>query len=115
MKKLKKEADYIVCLSHIGFDIDKAIAKEIDGIDLILSGYSVRKDDKPLKINNTLIIQTDYDAKYAGIITIIFEDNKYNDYYFQNVALDKKYPEDPDVMERYIKLNRRSYPKFLQD
>ena len=61
--ELRKKADLVVAVTHIGFAEDKMMAKEVPGIDLIVGGHShslvarpevVRQTDG---VNQTLIVQ----------------------------------------------------------
>lgn len=38
--ELRKQADFIVAITHIGVDDDRAVAQSVDGIDLIIGGHS---------------------------------------------------------------------------
>lgn len=38
--ELRKQADIVICLSHLGVNIDEKLAKEVPGIDIILGGHS---------------------------------------------------------------------------
>ena len=115
LKKFKSaKIDYIVCLSHLGYEMDQKLMKKYNDIDLLLSGHSVRKEVDPIKFDKRLLIQNDYDAKYAGMITLIFAKGKLKHYYFKSVALDENYPEDPNIMHDFISLNRGDYPDYLK-
>jgi len=79
--KLKKEdkVDLVILLSHTGFypsekggyegeDID--IAKKVKNLDIIISGHTHVKVEKPIKINNTIIVQTGEYAHNLGRLEI---------------------------------------------
>jgi len=55
--ELKKEADHVVVVSHIGVDIDREIAKNVPGIDLIVGGHSHTPLKTPEVVNGTYIVQ----------------------------------------------------------
>lgn len=38
--ELRKQADFIVAITHIGVDADREVAQSVDGIDLIIGGHS---------------------------------------------------------------------------
>ena len=38
--ELRKQADFVVALTHIGLDADRKVAQSVDGIDLIIGGHS---------------------------------------------------------------------------
>ena len=55
--KLEDQADLIIALTHLGLEKDKKLAAATSQIDVIVGGHSHTKLDKPIKINNTLIVQ----------------------------------------------------------
>lgn len=55
--ELKKEADHVVVVSHIGVDVDREIAKNVPGIDLIVGGHSHTPLKTPEVVNGTYIVQ----------------------------------------------------------
>ncbi|MCX7795502.1 MAG: 5'-nucleotidase C-terminal domain-containing protein [bacterium] len=67
----------IIALSHIGWDNDVRLAKEVEGIDIIVGGHShtlpksyptvVADDNTP-----TLIVQANEYGKYLGRLDVIF-------------------------------------------
>ncbi|MGD2294767.1 MAG: bifunctional UDP-sugar hydrolase/5'-nucleotidase [Candidatus Aminicenantes bacterium] len=64
VQELRKKHDLIVVLSHLGED--DRLAKKVDGIDLIIGGHIHTPLEKPLKVNNTLIIKAGYAGQYVG-------------------------------------------------
>jgi 2',3'-cyclic-nucleotide 2'-phosphodiesterase (5'-nucleotidase family) len=72
---LKDQADVVVCISHLGLDRSSEItsdlvAEKVDGIDLIIDGHSHTMLSEPLKVNNTLIVQTGDYLKNIGSVKI---------------------------------------------
>ena len=116
IEKLKKEnVNYIVCLSHLGIDEDINLIKLVNGIDILFSGHSVCKDKKPIQVGNTILIQNDSDAKYVGVMTLIFLDGKLKHNYYKSLPLDENYPEDAYIMHEYSAYNRQEYPAYLKN
>ncbi|MFC1671072.1 bifunctional metallophosphatase/5'-nucleotidase [Spirochaetota bacterium] len=80
--KDKEKTDIIICLSHSGIYEDKLksedeiLAREVNGIDIIISGHSHQKQIKPLFINNTLIVHTGHYGRYIGVLDILQNKNK---------------------------------------
>ena len=57
VKKLKAEgAEIIVALTHIGYKVDRRLAKQVKGIDLIFGGHSHDYVKKMGHINDTAIV-----------------------------------------------------------
>lgn len=69
--ELRRKADIVVAVTHIGLDDDRRMAKEIPGIDLIVGGHSHSFVAKPKVVrqtdgvNQTLIVQ---DFQWAGTL-----------------------------------------------
>ncbi|MET3290447.1 UNVERIFIED_CONTAM: 5'-nucleotidase/UDP-sugar diphosphatase [Brevibacillus sp. OAP136] len=55
--KLKKEADHVIVVSHVGIDVDREIAKNVPGIDLIVGGHSHTALKAPELVKGTYIVQ----------------------------------------------------------
>ncbi|ABZ75929.1 5'-nucleotidase [Shewanella halifaxensis HAW-EB4] len=85
--KLKADGiDHIVVLSHLGLDQDRVLAKEVDGISVIVGGHShtLQGDFRALglsnmpygeRINNTAILHAGKYAETLGIADITFDAN----------------------------------------
>ena len=75
-----QNVDLVMCLSHSGLSEnpkkseDEILAREVDGIDIIISGHTHSKVDAALQINNTIIVQSWEYGKQLGILDIIYED-----------------------------------------
>ena len=63
---LQEQADLIVVLSHLGYNGDLALAKAVDGIDVIVGGHSHMFLERPREINDTLIVQAGASGKVVG-------------------------------------------------
>jgi len=68
--KLRREADVVVILSHQGTAVDKVLAKEVDGIDLIVGGHSHDRLHPAITINHTKIVQAMSDTAALGEVRI---------------------------------------------
>ncbi len=84
--KYQEKCDYIICLSHLGYQYkrtkvsDIALAKESEGIDLIIGGHTHTFMDKPDEIQNkigekVLINQVGWAGIMLGRLDVYFEKN----------------------------------------
>ena len=73
---LKGKVDLILVLSHIGFSVDRKLADEVKGIDVIVGGHSHTKVAKPVRIGNTLIVQAWEHGKALGVLDLTIQDGK---------------------------------------
>jgi len=75
VEKLKNQgADIIVALSHSGIDEDRALAKKVKGIHLILGGHDHIKTIEPEKIKDTYIFHPAYYTKFLGKLEFEFDE-----------------------------------------
>ena len=77
-------ADIIIVLSHSGFEVDKRVAFETKGVDIIVGGHSntllSNTDDGaagpyPMMIGLTAIVQAYAYGKYLGELNVTFDDS----------------------------------------
>lgn len=75
VEQLQDEVDHIILLSHAGYEIDKEIAEQVEGIDIILGGHSHTTIEKPELQHGTYITQAFEHGKALGVTHMIyFED-----------------------------------------
>lgn len=56
--RLRREgAQVVVALTHLGLGADKALAQEVEGIDVIVGGHSHNRMKEALRVGRTLIVQ----------------------------------------------------------
>jgi 2',3'-cyclic-nucleotide 2'-phosphodiesterase (5'-nucleotidase family) len=74
-EKQVKEADFVVLLTHIGYNRDKALAHDFPDIPLIIGGHSHSLIRKPLrtKLGKALICQTGCKGENLGRVDIVFD------------------------------------------
>ena len=66
----------VVCLSQSGFDIDAAIAADVNGIDVILSGRSDYALPEPVLVGDTHIIASGAQGRFVSRIDLDVQDGK---------------------------------------
>lgn len=75
----KEKVDLVICLSHSGIWEDKSrsedeiLAREVDGIDVIISGHTHTMLDEPIVVNNTIIVQAGEYGKGVGVLDAVYE------------------------------------------
>ena len=99
-----KGADFIVCLSHSGtsddadYDEDTALARAVDGIDLIVSGHSHAKYDTPPLVNGTYIASSGPYCQNLGSVTLSrAADGTLALVDYHLVPIDETLEEDPEI------------------
>ena len=75
----EEKVDLVICLSHSGLSKDKdrsedeILAREVEGIDIIISGHTHTKTTGALQVNNTIIVQAWEYGKQVGILDINYK------------------------------------------
>lgn len=93
----KKKCDYIICLSHLGFEYkdnkvsDKILAKESEHIHLIIGGHTHTFMSKPHTLKNrnnqeVIINQVGWAGLHVGEIDIFFNNKNRQDYVYKFVT-----------------------------
>lgn len=85
VKKIRdnEDVDMIVCVSHSGTNAnpekseDEILAKEVDGIDMIVSGHSHTELPEPIIHNDTIVASQGQYNKNIGKITFSKKGDKY--------------------------------------
>lgn len=70
--ELKDKADFIIALTHLGYDVDKELALAVPEIGLIIGGHSHTVVTTAEKVNETYIAQAGEHTKYVGQENLIF-------------------------------------------
>lgn len=70
---LRKEADLVVVLSHLGLGDDEKLAASVEGIDVIVGGHSHTEIRNTKRVGNTIIVQAGSKAKFLGRLEIVYD------------------------------------------
>lgn len=117
VEKLSKEADIIVCMSHVGIVppwseedpakysstkiTDEVIAQRVPGIDVILSGHTHAMVSNPIVIRSgshrTLIVAPGYGGGFLGKLDLIVKDGQVQRYENKLVPLNGSVAAASDV------------------
>jgi 5'-nucleotidase / UDP-sugar diphosphatase len=79
LPELRKKAEVVVLLSHIGHAADLALAEKVAGIDLIVGGHSHTRIMKPVRAGNTWIVQAWEHGKALGVLDLVVRNGKVRD------------------------------------
>ncbi|MEE3317621.1 MAG: thiosulfohydrolase SoxB [Pseudomonadota bacterium] len=69
-------ADLVVCLSHNGFDVDRKMAAQVDGIDVVLCGHTHDALPEPVMVNDTLLIASGSNGKFVSRVDLDVRDGQ---------------------------------------
>lgn len=81
IQKLREDNDVVIALTHIGFEEDRFLAANSQGLDLIIGGHSHTFLTEPSKVldkdeNAVPIVQTGFNGKYVGKILLDVKDGE---------------------------------------
>ncbi len=86
VKELRNEGcDIVICLSHSGVSTGKSgdwsgedveLAEKVKGIDIIISGHTHTKLDKPIIVNGVPIVQAGEYGQNVGKLSLTFNNGK---------------------------------------
>ncbi len=76
LPEMKKQADLVIVLSHIGYRADRDLAAKVPGIGVIVGGHSHTKLLEPTVIGETIIVQAWEHAKALGVLDLTVADGK---------------------------------------
>jgi S-sulfosulfanyl-L-cysteine sulfohydrolase len=69
-------AEVVVVLSHNGFDVDKKMAGQVSGIDVILSGHTHDALPEPYLVGETLIVASGSNGKFVSRVDLDVRDGR---------------------------------------
>ena len=92
----------VICLSHSGTSEGKgedyALAEQVTGIDLIVSGHTHTTLKEPIRVKDTWIVSAGEYGKYLGVVTMDYKPNGENlltDY--ELIPIDDSVEADPRI------------------
>lgn len=83
-------ADIIVVLSHLGFPQDVKLAKQMSGIDVLASGHTHNRLEHPVKVRNTLLIQSGCHGSFVGRLDLEVRDGDVVGHRHRLIPVDEK-------------------------
>ena len=106
----------VVCLSHSGTKNgrgeDYKLAKSVDGIDVIVSGHSHVKLDKPIVVGGTAIVSADDYGRYLGVVKLT-RDGKFKSY--ELIPVYKWTEEDAEIAAMIESMKKKAEEHYLSD
>ena len=67
-------AEVVVVLSHNGFDVDRKMASQVDGIDVILCGHTHDALPEPVMVGKTALIASGSNGKFISRVDLDVRD-----------------------------------------
>lgn len=71
-----EKVDLVVCLSHNGFDVDRKMAAQVRGIDVILTGHTHDAVPEPVLVGETILIASGSNGKFVSRVDLDVRDGR---------------------------------------
>lgn len=84
----ERGANIVVVLSHLGVEGDRALARSVPGIDVIVGGHSHTVLREAILEGETIIVQTGSYGKYLGKLVLHIEEGKRRAFSYQLIPVD---------------------------
>jgi sulfur-oxidizing protein SoxB len=105
--------DAVIVLSHNGVAVDLKMAGRVRGIDVILGGHTHDGLPRPIKIGNTLVINSGAHGKFLSRLDLDVKDGRIAGYRYKLIPVLSQYiPADAD-MEALIRRVRAPFEAKL--
>jgi len=72
LESMKKEADFLILLSHMGIENTEELLREVPGFDIAIIGHKKPKIDKVEKVGETLMLAAGSKGQFVGKLEIVF-------------------------------------------
>lgn len=120
--KAHEKVDMIVCVSHSGTtddpdtSEDEILAKEVEGIDMIVSGHTHTYMEEPILVGDTVVASVGQYNDNVGLVSFVKKDGDFQFDTFQLKAIDgkvKKSLSTEDAVETFKgKVNEKYFSKY---
>jgi len=108
-KYLKKNANALIALTHLGIEADDTLAMQMPEIDLIVGGHSHTTLDSGKVQNGVLIVQAGARLKFLGETKLSFKKGKLIDKKDKLLYVNRKGSVDSKMKEKVDKYNKNPY------
>ena len=108
-------AELVVLLSHNGFDVDRKLAGNVDGIDVILTAHTHDAIPEPTVVENTLLITSGANGKFLSRLDLDVGPDGVKDYAYSMIpVLSDAITPDQEMADLITEL-RAPYEKDLSE
>ncbi|MGH0001251.1 thiosulfohydrolase SoxB [Pseudovibrio ascidiaceicola] len=116
VEEVKQEgADVVVLLSHNGFDVDRKVAQQVSGIDVILSGHTHDAVPEPVKVGKTMIIASGSNGKFVSRLDLDVDKNGIKDFTYKLIPVFSDVIDPDPEMAALIEKERAPFKEELEE
>ena len=80
-------ADLVVVLSHNGFDVDRKMARLVQGIDVILTGHTHDAVPEAVRVGKTLLVSSGSHGKFVSRLDLDIQNKTIKDFRFRLIPI----------------------------
>ena len=101
---LRPYADLVMIVSHLGLEDDTLIAKQVEGVDVIMGGHLHVALKPPLEVvgptgKKVLMVHSGAFAKYVGRLDLVIRDGEILSHQYDLFPVDRDVPDDPEMLD----------------
>jgi 5'-nucleotidase/UDP-sugar diphosphatase len=112
LKKLRASGQVMIGLTHIGYEQDLLLAKQMPELDVIIGGHSHTRVDPAENINGVLVAQAGGDDMFLGRVDILLKDGRVIEKKGRLIDLSKMRDEDETIKALIAKFHQN--PAFAR-
>ena len=89
----------VVVVSHVGFAQDVALARAIEGIDIILSGHTHNRLARPVRAGGAVLMQSGFSGSFLGRLDVSVQGGRVAEYAHALLELDSSVAPDAAMQD----------------
>jgi sulfur-oxidizing protein SoxB len=111
----EKGADAVIVLSHNGFDVDRKMAAQVQGIDVILTGHTHDALPEPVMVGQTMLIASGSNGKFVTRLDLDVREGRVMGYQHKLIPIFSDVIEADKDMTALIDEQRAPYQAELSE
>ncbi|GKY90225.1 thiosulfohydrolase SoxB [Sinisalibacter aestuarii] len=108
-------ADLVVVLSHNGFDVDRKMAAQVPGIDVILTGHTHDALPEPVMVGQTLLIASGSNGKFVSRLDLDVQNGQLLGFRHKLIPIFSDVIEPDGEMAAHIDATRAPFKAELEE
>jgi 2',3'-cyclic-nucleotide 2'-phosphodiesterase (5'-nucleotidase family) len=114
LPEVQAQSDIVIVLSHLGLEMDEALAQLEPGIQVIVGGKSRRLLSTPEMVGNTVIMQAGYDGEWLGRLDVAIDgQGRASEPRVEIITLGPEVTDDP-VLAALVDSYKQRFPSQTQ-
>ncbi|GAA0788228.1 bifunctional metallophosphatase/5'-nucleotidase [Hathewaya limosa] len=93
----KEKVDFIILLSHLGMPTDYKILQTVEGVDVCISGHTHNRLNSPIRIGNSILIQSGCHGSFLGRLDLEIINGKVVDFKHELITVNDKVEKNKEI------------------